>query len=124
VAVLSVVVELTHNPQLVDSFKSIHAACEWVCDRLDYLVTSRPTAVNLVKSASLLKGLVNKSSQDEGSTIEDVLNAYVVGAEALYQQDMGDNLKIGGYGTEYLTNVTTAEKLVVLTHCNTGYLPG
>ncbi|KAJ2774589.1 S-methyl-5-thioribose-1-phosphate isomerase [Coemansia nantahalensis] len=80
--------------------------------RLAYLQTSRPTAVNLFEAARRLAAVVDAAESD-------VAAAYVAAAERMLEADVADNRAIGRWGSEYL-GALAGDK--VLTHCNTGAL--
>ncbi|KAL4879835.1 Methylthioribose-1-phosphate isomerase [Aspergillus karnatakaensis] len=125
VAALSLAAELqalaTHN-KLPSSAEDVGA---YIIEKLDYLVSSRPTAVNLSDAARKLKTIVSAASQRNGSTALEVANAYIHAAEAMQAKDLEDNMNIGKHGAEWiLANALSPaqNKATVLTHCNTGSL--
>ena len=84
--------------------------------QLDYLVTSRPTAVNLADAVQKLKLVMDGS---EG----DPIDAYIFAAEQMLTDDVNDNKAIGKHGAEWVTRHTKFNpQISVLTHCNTGSL--
>lgn len=97
----------------------------FVIERLRYLVSSRPTAVNLGDAAHKLEMIVSENSRRPGSTAQDVANAFIRAAEGMLTKDLEDNTQIGENGAAWiLANAPTSQhsKAVVLTHCNTGYV--
>ncbi|OJJ03839.1 hypothetical protein ASPVEDRAFT_134359 [Aspergillus versicolor CBS 583.65] len=97
----------------------------FVIERLNYLVSSRPTAVNLGDAAHKLNMIVSKTSKSPASTAQDVANAFIKTAESMLTKDLDDNTQIGENGAAWiLANALTPQrsKAVVLTHCNTGSL--
>jgi len=97
----------------------------FVIERLRYLVSSRPTAVNLGDAAHKLEMIVSENSRRPGSTAQDVANAFIRAAEGMLTKDLEDNTQIGENGAAWiLANALTSQhsKAVVLTHCNTGYV--
>ncbi|KIV77933.1 S-methyl-5-thioribose-1-phosphate isomerase [Exophiala sideris] len=104
---------------------------ETVGQRLDYLKTSRPTAVNLGDAVGKLKIVAKKAAIQSGATAESVAQAYIVAAERMLVDDVSDNKAIGEHGARWIEANTVAGKkrkqdrsqqLKVLTHCNTGSL--
>jgi methylthioribose-1-phosphate isomerase len=95
-------------------------AREFVHSKLDYLLKSRPTAVNLADASRKLKEVVSS----EAITGEEVFERYVQAAEQMLIDDVQDNKNIGDFGARWiLENATRAdEKIKVLTHCNTGFV--
>lgn len=94
-------------------------------EQLEYLKTSRPTAVNLGDAVAKLKEVIREAGRegDKG----DVWRAYVQAAEKMLEDDVRDNEAIGKRGAEWIRERTGAgrgeeEKVAVLTHCNTGYV--
>ncbi|KAF2405156.1 putative translation initiation factor [Trichodelitschia bisporula] len=122
VAALALAVELDTN-----ALSSISEEVEvFIVEKLDYLSTSRPTAVNLADAATKLKIIVAAAARKSGSTGEDVHEAYVQAAEKMLVDDVSDNEAIGKHGAEWIASNTTSgrvgDKVSVLTHCNTGSL--
>lgn len=116
VAVLALAVELGKQ-----TFASGEEARKFIKEKLDYLVTSRPTAVNLADAAGKLERVVE--AIPEGASAEEVVEKYVVAAEAMLEEDVSTNKAIGKHGAEWiLKNAPGKEKVQVLTHCNTGSL--
>lgn len=91
---------------------------------LTYLVTSRPTAVNLADAASKLDAVITAAVVEPGATALKVIEAYIEAAEQMLVDDVHDNENIGRFGGEWLLANTEAaqmgEKVSILTHCNTG----
>ncbi|KAF2663102.1 Methylthioribose-1-phosphate isomerase [Microthyrium microscopicum] len=123
VAALSLAVELAHN----DNIKSADASKtkEHIQARLKYLVTSRPTAVNLEDAARKLSALVEAEATKENATGLSVRQTYIKASEQMLVDDVKDNEAIGRNGAEWiLKHVSRANKrgANVITHCNTGSL--
>ncbi|EXJ96069.1 S-methyl-5-thioribose-1-phosphate isomerase [Capronia coronata CBS 617.96] len=104
---------------------------ERIGDRLDYLKTSRPTAVNLGDAVGKLKVVAKKAALQSGATAESVAQAYIEAAERMLVDDVSDNKAIGEHGARWIEENTAAGRqrkadkshaLQVLTHCNTGSL--
>lgn len=96
----------------------------FLTDYLDYLVTSRPTAVNLSEAATRLSYLVRAIAKQSDLTGREVMEMFIVAAEQMLLNDVKDNEKIGKYGAEWILQNTrpmdSTQKVSVLTHCNTG----
>ena len=94
-----------------------------IIEKLRYLVTSRPTAVNLADAARKLEQVVRRTSEEETFS-KNIKDAYITAAEQMLVDDVSDNMAIGRYGAEWIKNHSakspTDEKVTVLTHCNTG----
>jgi hypothetical protein len=69
----------------------------YIYKRLDYLMGSRPTAVDLANAIRLLKRTAT-DSKSPGSVRE----AYITAAEKILEDDLSTNLAIGRYGAEFL----------------------
>ncbi|PLB47004.1 putative translation initiation factor [Aspergillus steynii IBT 23096] len=98
---------------------------ELISGRLHYLVSSRPTAVNLSDAARKLEAVVADSVEKPDSTSYSVASSYIKSAEEMLAKDLEDNRMIGKYGADWIMEnaITTLEsKATVLTHCNTGSL--
>ncbi|KAK6354373.1 S-methyl-5-thioribose-1-phosphate isomerase [Orbilia blumenaviensis] len=121
VAVLALAVELHNNDNASQSAPSILTE---IHSKLDYLVTSRPTAVNLGDAANKLKTLTEKAATaTESATSESVVAAFIEAAEHMLLQDVEDNKAIGRHGALWIQNaVSKTSDIRVLTHCNTGSL--
>ncbi|CAI7739397.1 unnamed protein product [Closterium sp. NIES-53] len=107
-------------------FESADAAVKHITDRLDYLVSSRPTAVNLSDAAEKLKRVAEEAAKEE-PTPEAVVLATVLAAEAMLSDDVAGNKRIGAFGAQAVVEAlrqkgVEGKNLRVLTHCNTGSL--
>lgn len=95
----------------------------FIIEKLQYLVSSRPTAVNLADAARKLSRVVEaaKARDQAGRAVAD---AYIEAAEKMLVDDVQDNENIGRYGAEWILKnrpQRDAEgKVSILTHCNTG----
>ncbi|KAL8908754.1 MAG: hypothetical protein Q9207_000611 [Kuettlingeria erythrocarpa] len=134
VAALSVAVEavgcvesLDRGNEQTDSSRTTSgkATAEHIASQLEYLVTSRPTAVNLADAAMKLKVLVNIAASEFDSDCRAVLEAYIAAAEQMLVDDVKDNEAIGKYGAAWImkhAHCPKGTKVSVVTHCNTGSL--
>ncbi|KAJ3081954.1 S-methyl-5-thioribose-1-phosphate isomerase [Quaeritorhiza haematococci] len=125
VAALSLAVELhlktVHS--LVKHFPTVESVVGFINSKLDYLKTSRPTAVNLFDAADKLSAIVAKAASEKEASPAKVVDAYINAAEAMLKQDIEDNRNIGSCGADYIVKHRRTEgPLRVLTHCNTGSL--
>ncbi|PVI00274.1 putative translation initiation factor [Periconia macrospinosa] len=121
VAALALAVELV-NMKLTPVAEEVKV---FIMEKLDYLVTSRPTAVNLADAARKLRKTVEDASVAEGANGESVREAYVAAAEKMLIDDVSDNENIGKHGAEWIVSNTDAGKkgkVSMITHCNTGSL--
>ncbi|KAJ1889531.1 S-methyl-5-thioribose-1-phosphate isomerase, partial [Kickxella alabastrina] len=114
VAALSLAAEVSQQ-----QFDTAQQAYDFITGKLDYLATSRPTAVNLFDAITKLKRAIRISLDSQ----EDVAVAYVDAAEAMLATDVGDNQSIGRNGARFIEESSgVVGKIKVLTHCNTGAL--
>lgn len=121
VAALGLAVELT-NMEISPIAEEVKI---FIIEKLDYLVTSRPTAVNLADAARKLKKKVEEAAAKEGATGESVREAYVAAAEQMLVDDVEDNMNIGKHGAEWIMRNTSAAQngpVSMVTICNTGSL--
>ncbi|KAI4944667.1 S-methyl-5-thioribose-1-phosphate isomerase [Alternaria rosae] len=121
VAALALAVELT-NMKLSSVAEEVEI---FITEKLDYLVTSRPTAVNLADAAGKLRKITKEAAAGEGTSGEAVREAYVAAAEKMLVDDVSDNESIGKHGAEWIVKNTEAGKkgpVSMMTHCNTGSL--
>lgn len=117
--VLSVAIELYSSRAKFDSIESVQ---QFVIDQLNYLVTARPTAVNMADAAkTIIDYLIPLSEKqtDLSSYIDELLKFM----EAFLERDLADNRAIGRFGAEAIVQkYPDQKKLTILTHCNTGSL--
>ncbi|KAK3718319.1 S-methyl-5-thioribose-1-phosphate isomerase [Vermiconidia calcicola] len=118
VAALSLAVEL-HNSTISDKAEEVAA---FVLEKLDYLVTSRPTAVNLADAARKLKKIVDAAASAKDNDGAAVSKAYCDAAAQMLIDDVSDNEGIGRHGAEWITKNAGGGPVSVVTHCNTGSL--
>ncbi|KAB2019705.1 hypothetical protein ES319_D07G015000v1, partial [Gossypium barbadense] len=110
----------------VANFKDFNGTSEEAASfielKLEYLVSSPPTAVNLSDAA---KKLIEITSNAASTTImpEWDLHAYIEAAEIMLDDDVASNKAIGSYGSRFLQDQRKiVPRFSVLTHCNTGSL--
>lgn len=97
-------------------------AASFLISKLDYLVSSRPTAVNLSDAATKLTDIVINSAAT-AIDAHQVFQAYIEAAEIMLEEDVASNKAIGTYGSSFILNQRKdINKFSVLTHCNTGSL--
>ncbi|ORE03486.1 S-methyl-5-thioribose-1-phosphate isomerase [Rhizopus microsporus var. microsporus] len=121
VAALSLAVDINTRFEK-DEFTTVDQVVQFVQESLEYLKTSRPTAVNLFDAAAKLLTVVQDSAK-EAKEPADVVYAYIEAAEKMLVDDVQDNKNIGKFGADYITsNVKDKGNICVLTHCNTGSL--
>ncbi|XP_006874338.1 PREDICTED: methylthioribose-1-phosphate isomerase [Chrysochloris asiatica] len=120
VGCLSLAVEL----QAGSGGPGLAALVAFVRDSLSFLVTARPTAVNMARAARDLADAAALQAEQEGATEELVRERMICYAEDMLEKDLRDNRSIGDLGAQHLLQRAAPEggKVTVLTHCNTGAL--
>lgn len=106
---------------LPKSFSSTEELENFVTEKLQYLTTARPTAVNIMEAAKHLIAFVKDFSLKTTDTAT-VKMELVKEIEGMLAKDISDNQAIGRFGAEHMLQLAGADKLKVLTHCNTGSL--
>ncbi|KAG9694540.1 Methylthioribose-1-phosphate isomerase, partial [Aureobasidium melanogenum] len=96
----------------------------FIKEKLEYLVTSRPTAVNLADAARKLQKIVQDAAKAQNASGTSVKDAYVKAAEQMLVDDVSDNKAIGEHGADWILKNAAGGKdqVSILTHCNTGSL--
>ncbi|XP_037946457.1 methylthioribose-1-phosphate isomerase isoform X2 [Teleopsis dalmanni] len=106
-----------------ENFETKKSLRQEIEGKLNYLVSARPTAVNMKIAADELIGLANELTKDENVTTEAMKTRFLKATEDMLQKDIADNKAIGTYGAKAILERFTKEAPVrVLTHCNTGSL--
>ncbi|CAL1532730.1 unnamed protein product [Lymnaea stagnalis] len=117
VGCLSLAVELTKK-----DFSTRKELKEFVHEKLNYLVSARPTAVNIADAAAKGKTLINQLIDNEDIELEDIKLSLIKEFENMLQADIDVNRSIGRYGAEHILKNCNNEPVMVMTHCNTGSL--
>ncbi|NP_001384762.1 hypothetical protein VitviT2T_016256 [Vitis vinifera] len=118
-AALSLAVEVSN---LEDFIGTSDDAASFLNSKLDYLVTSRPTAVNLSDAVTKLKGVISNAAATAFEAMS-VFQAFLEAAEDMLREDVAANRAIGLYGASFLqSHIKDSKNLSILTHCNTGSL--
>ncbi|KAK6782033.1 hypothetical protein RDI58_019829 [Solanum bulbocastanum] len=127
-AALSLAVEVSN---LASFDGTSHDASVFLSKKLDFLVSSRPTAVNLSDAAVKLKEVISKAAATakEANSVFKVVTlscfqrAYIEAAEVMLEDDVTSNKAIGSYGASFIKSyLTDSKNITILTHCNTGSL--
>lgn len=90
----------------------------WIQEKLDYLRTSRPTAVNLEESCRKIESIMK---QQNNNSVEAIVQAVLTYADSMMANDVATNMKIGKLGAEWIAD-RFSRPIQILTHCNTGSL--
>ncbi|KAJ8891161.1 hypothetical protein PR048_010676 [Dryococelus australis] len=118
VGCLSLAVELQR--EVFNSKKVIRQEVE---GKLNYLVSARPTAVNMKIAAQVLINFVNELDENETVGPEDMKSGFISAIEAMLEKDIADNRAIGEFGADAILSSIPEDHVVrIITHCNTGSL--
>ncbi|XP_069675614.1 methylthioribose-1-phosphate isomerase [Periplaneta americana] len=91
--------------------------------KLNYLVSARPTAVNMKLAADELIALVNALDKDDTTSAEEMKTKFLKEIEMMLEKDIADNRAIGDAGAQAILSSCSGDGTVrILTHCNTGSL--
>ncbi|KAF2842977.1 putative translation initiation factor [Patellaria atrata CBS 101060] len=124
VAALALAAELENLSAANKLSDKAEEVAAFILEKLSYLVTSRPTAVNLADAVTKLSKVVENALSEAGNG-EAMKDAYIQAAEKMLVDDVSDNEAIGKYGAEWILKngiVQGNSEVSVLTHCNTGSL--
>lgn len=121
VAVLGLAVDLTSNAVTVSSLSdNVDEVKKLIHEKMEYLKTSRPTAVNLFNAMDELSSILN---DDSLTTKEALLQKLTSHASYMLDRDVSDNKSIGSHGADdILAGRDDDTKVQVITICNTGSL--
>lgn len=128
VAALALAVELGHSDPKEKSAVGAVEIEKTIGNRLEFLRSSRPTAVNLSDAVGKLKLVAKDAASEENANGQTVAASYTEAAENMLVDDVADNEAIGRHGAKWIARHTLAGKrwtkegpqLKILTHCNTG----
>lgn len=93
-----------------------------VAEKLDYIVTSRPTAVNLRNMAEDFKNLTKKAVEGSPNEVDAVWTTYLAAAKETLITDVRENQRLGDHGAAWLLENSAFDHrggISVITHCNT-----
>jgi methylthioribose-1-phosphate isomerase len=100
----------------------------WLTDRSEYLLSSRPTAVNLREAMHRLQAIAAEREQQQRD-VRQKATKIIEAAELVWTEDVARNVTIGNNGASWLLNrlekegaISAGESINVLTVCNTGSL--
>eukprot|EP01100_Stratorugosa_tubuloviscum_P001308 TRINITY_DN128_c1_g4_i1.p1 TRINITY_DN128_c1_g4~~TRINITY_DN128_c1_g4_i1.p1 ORF type:complete len:364 (-),score=220.87 TRINITY_DN128_c1_g4_i1:32-1123(-) len=118
-AALSLAIEVENQRQELEQKTAIETA-NFISNKLDYLTTSRPTAVNLFEAANRLKNLTITIANEKDQISTIVIDKFIYEAEKMLEDDIAANKAIGSFGAQFILSLSNEPS--VLTHCNTGSL--
>lgn len=111
----------------ISKFKSNHQqTIQDVSNSIDYLISSRPTAVNLYNALNDIKLQLQDRFATKDSVTEDGCGLIYEYAVSLQEDDLSNNLMIGANGLRYIIETLRHESFKgpfsIMTICNTGSL--
>mmetsp|Transcript_27362 Transcript_27362/g.57085 ORF Transcript_27362/g.57085 Transcript_27362/m.57085 type:complete len:369 (-) Transcript_27362:142-1248(-) len=119
VAVLGLAVDLTSNETTVQEIAATDNAKAYIYKKMEYLKTSRPTAVNLFNAMEELKDIVLNAP----SSSKQIVDVIVAHAQFMLERDVSDNQAIGTHGADdLLFRHAHPDGVRLVTICNTGSL--
>ena len=123
VGCLGLSVDLATNPKTIAALENLSSTEEilsLILEKIEYLKTSRPTAVNLFNAMDELTNAIKTS----GTSKEEIIQAVISHAEFMLERDVSDNKAIGRNGADdIMANLPQDRDGVrLVTICNTGSL--
>ncbi|KDE07692.1 hypothetical protein MVLG_02151 [Microbotryum lychnidis-dioicae p1A1 Lamole] len=113
----------------VSSLESTPKLLDFLLQQTAYLLTSRPTAVNLLEALNRIEAVANSTAAEAGATAEQLAKAVIKVAIKVFEEDKERCQRIGDNGADWIVNklegegsIEKGEKIAVLTVCNTGSL--
>jgi eIF-2B alpha/beta/delta-like uncharacterized protein len=126
VALLGLSVDLHTNPTTKNEFEKLPEikALEWIQEKMAYLKSSRPTAVNLSNALLELEQAMTKALlEKKTANTKDILrNSILEYSEFMLERDVSDNRAIGKFGADAILKITGKDQINLVTICNTGSL--
>ncbi|XP_064490370.1 methylthioribose-1-phosphate isomerase-like [Ornithodoros turicata] len=117
VAILGLATEIKEK-----KFNSKADVLQYVLKQLAFLLTSRPTAVNLKNAADDFETLARALHADEIVSVQDMKDRIVSQAGKMLEDDIITNKAIGKHGSSHILDLCSKHPVSILTHCNTGSL--
>lgn len=134
VALLGLSVDLHTNAKTLNELDEMDdsAVLKFIQDKMAFLNTSRPTAVNLSNALEELEGELQAAlATNEISAVFNkktdscrncLCKAVLEYSEFMLERDVRDNKAIGKFGAQAILEKTGKDKVDMLTICNTGSL--
>lgn len=91
IAIVAALGLAVHVNSVKEQFKSVEDAKFFLLEKIEYLRTSRPTAVNLFVATDELNEIVTTSSAASGASVASVVDAYISAAEEIWTKDIQTN---------------------------------
>ena len=103
------------------NFTAINELNGFMESKFEYLLTARPTAVNIAEAAERYTERLSEL-ESECDNVCKVQASLVAEMEKMLEEDQLANKTMGAHGAEEIAKRLDGRKAVVLTHCNTGSL--
>lgn len=109
-----------------NDFTKIEEIIQFTTQSMDYLVTARPTAVNIADAAEKLKKFCS-NLKTQVTDSNEFKKCLLDEMEKMLNEDIKTNKSMGNYGAQdilkkWALKNKDSQKIKVLTHCNTGSL--
>ena len=92
-------------------------------NKLEFINSARPTAVNLTTAIHHLVNVLNEFLSDESKNTMSMKQTFIRKVEDMLSSDIRHNRQIGEFGLEaIIKHLKIDKKVTILTHCNTGSL--
>jgi 5-methylthioribose kinase len=124
VAVLGLAIDVNTNQKTIDEMTALDASTieAYIHTKLDYLATSRPTAVNLFNALEEVKQKLTTVVNSDTVTREAFCQTILEHAEFMLERDVADNRAIGQHGADVILKTCAKDAIHLVTICNTGSL--
>ncbi|CAH1773999.1 unnamed protein product [Owenia fusiformis] len=114
---LSLAVDLHKN-----TFQTKDDLYKFVAEKMKYLTTARPTAVNIVDAERKLTKLASELCSSTSIDVSQMHQRILEQIECMQADDIAVNKAIGDHGAKHIAENVAPKGLKVLTHCNAGAL--
>lgn len=101
----------------LNEFSDMSELRDYLESSAQYLISSRPTAINLSQAINKLLRNTVTGQTDRGELLENMLNYYM----KVMINERRLNERLAGYGASEII-INKSSKVNILTHCNTGSL--
>ena len=128
VALLGLSVDIHTNAKSIEELENFSNEDEilgWMRQKMAYLKSSRPTAVNLTNALIEVEQKMIDALQknaDDSDKKKVLCNAVLEYSEFMLERDVSDNKAIGKFGADAILKKTGKDKINLVTICNTGSL--
>ena len=128
VALLGLSVDMHTNAKTIEElekYSDVDGLLGWIREKMAYLKSSRPTAVNLTNALNELEQKMIEALQtsaDDSDKKKVLCKAVLDYSEFMLERDVKDNKAIGAFGAQAILKKTGKEKINLVTICNTGSL--